>query len=176
LKYKWVHKIKYNYNNATPTSFRSRLTVKGCAQKHGIDYKETFSPVAKITNLRIIIALGVIEAFHFWQLDVSNAFPNADLEEETYMEAPAIMKLGPDKILKLLKALYGLKQASRAWHQHARTLLAALGFRQLSPTVASSSVARVTHSSLWSCMSTTSSWPPDSSPLSNNWSRKSKHG
>ena len=95
--------------NGKPKSFRSRITAKGCSQKAGIDFQEKFSPVARITNLRLIIALGVVEGFHFWQLDVSNAFPNADLHEEIYMEPPSIMKLSPQQVLKLLKALYGLK-------------------------------------------------------------------
>ena len=79
--------------------------------KNKVDFHETFSPVAKITTVRLLLALGVVENFHFWQLDVSNAFPNADLEEEIYMEAPKEMELDRSKVLKLLKALYGLKQA-----------------------------------------------------------------
>jgi hypothetical protein len=121
LKHKWVHKLKYE--KGIPTRFRSRLTVKGCGQKQGIDFHETFSPVAKITTVRLLLALGVVENFHFWQLDVYNAFPNADLEEEIYMEAPKEMELDRSKVLKLLKALYGLTQASRQWHKHARKVL-----------------------------------------------------
>ena len=67
---------------------QARLTAMGCHQREGIDFSETFSPVARLTVLRMLIALGVTENFVFWQADVSNAFPNADLDEEVYMEAP----------------------------------------------------------------------------------------
>jgi hypothetical protein len=110
LKHKWVHKLKFE--KGIPTRFRSRLTVKGCGQKQGIDFHETFSPVAKITTDRLLLALGVVENVYFWQLDVSSTFLNADLEEEIYMEAPKEMESDRSKVLKLFKALYGLKQAS----------------------------------------------------------------
>ena len=133
LNYKWVHKVKYEHG--VPVKFKSRLTVKGCGQRQGIDFNETFSPVARYTTLRIIFALGVTENFEYHQVDFSNAFPNADLEEEVYMKAPKevceYLNLPEDSILRLLKALYGLKQASRMWHLLLRDHLIQLGFTQL---------------------------------------------
>ena len=96
-----------------------------------MDFSETFSPVARLAALRLIMALGVTENFHYWQIDVSNAFPNADVDEEIYMKAPPEMDLPAGKVLRLLKALYGLKQASRQWHRLVRDFLLDLGFDQL---------------------------------------------
>jgi hypothetical protein len=83
LGFKWVHKVKME--NGRPIKYKSRLTVMGCHQRAGIDFSETFSPVARLSALRLIIALGVTENFHYHQLDVGNAFPNADVEEEIYL-------------------------------------------------------------------------------------------
>ena len=129
LGFKWVHKVKME--NGRPVKYKSRLTVMGCHQRAGIDFSETFSPVARLSALRLIIALGVTENFHYHQLDVGNAFPNADVEEEIYMKAPQEMGLPPGKFLRLRKALYGLKQASRQWHQMVCQFLLSLGFNQL---------------------------------------------
>ena len=129
LGFKWVHKVKTE--NGRPIKFKSRLTVMGCHQRAGIDFSETFSPVARLAALRLIIALGVTENFHYWQCDVGNAFPNADVDEEIYMKAPPEMNLPEGKFLRLKKALYGLKQASRQWHQLVRQFLMSLGFEQL---------------------------------------------
>jgi hypothetical protein len=129
LKYKWVLKVKYE--KGVPIKYKARLTAMGCHQREGIDFSETFSPVARLTVLRMIIALGVTEDFVFWQADVSNAFPNADLEEEVFMEAPPELGLPKGTILRLLKALYGLKQASRMWHLLVRDFLLEQGFDQL---------------------------------------------
>ena len=129
LGFKWVHKVKSE--NGRPVLYKSRLTVMGCHQRAGIDFSETFSPVARLAALRLIIALGVTENFHYWQCDVGNAFPNASVEEEIYMKAPPEMGLPEGKYLRLLKALYGLKQASRQWHQLVRQFLLTLGFAQL---------------------------------------------
>ena len=129
LGYKWVHKVKYE--NGRPIKYKSRLTVMGCHQRPGVDFSETFSPVARLAALRLIMALGVTENFHYWQIDVSNAFPNADVDEEIYMKAPPEMDLPAGKVLRLLKALYGLKQASRQWHRLVRDFLLDLGFDQL---------------------------------------------
>jgi hypothetical protein len=103
----------------------------GCHQRQGVDFSETFSPVARLAALRLIIALGVTEDFHYWQMDVGNAFPNADVEEEIYMKVPPEMDLPDGYVLRLHKALYGLKQASRQWHKLVREFLLSLGFSQL---------------------------------------------
>jgi transposase InsO family protein len=129
LNHKWVLKVKYE--GGKPTKYKARLTVMGCHQREGIDYSETFSPVANLAVLRIIIALGVTENFVFHQADVSNAFPNADLDEEVYMKPPAELNLPAGSVLRLLKALYGLKQASRMWHIKFRDFLLGLVFTQL---------------------------------------------
>jgi hypothetical protein len=129
LLYKWVLKKKYDIYNKL--IFKARLTVKGCSQRAGIDFNDTFSPVAKLTAVRLILSLGVIENFIFRQLDVQNAFPNATLSDvDIYMLAPKEMN-SEHIYLKLNRALYGLKQASREWNLLITSTLKELGFKQL---------------------------------------------
>ena len=129
LRHKWVFRRKWE--DGVITTYRSRLTIKGCGQKYGINFTDTFSPVADLAILRLILALGVTENFLFWKVDVSNAFPNATLDEEIYMYPPAEMGLPENALLRLLKALYGLKQASRLWHALIAQLLIEFGFSRL---------------------------------------------
>ena len=129
LNHKWVHKVKFE--DGKPVRYKSRLTVMGCAQREGIDFTETFSPVARLANLRLILALGVTEGFHYWQLDVSNVFPNANVEEVIFMRPPKELRLPANSFLRLLKALYGLKQASHMWHNLVSSILVAHLFKKL---------------------------------------------
>ena len=114
---KWVYKIKHN-SNGTIARYKARLVVKGYAQKYGFDYEETFSPVAKMTTTRTLLAIAAAKKWKLYHLDVKNTFLNGDLEEEIYVEQPQgyVHPDYPDYVCKLKKALYGLKQASRAWY------------------------------------------------------------
>ena len=89
--------------------------VKGFAKKEGIDFVEIFSPIVKMTSIRIVLSLVVIEGLHLEQLDVKTTFLHGDLEEEIYMEKPqGYMVIGKEKMVcRLKKSLYGLKQAPR---------------------------------------------------------------
>jgi hypothetical protein len=129
LLYKWVLKKKYDIYNKL--IYKARLTVKGCSQKAGLDFTDTFSPVAKLTAIRLILSLGAIQNLQFHQFDVQNAFPNAELTDvDIYMLAPK--ELHSDYLyVKLLRALYGLKQASREWNQLITKILIDIGFKQL---------------------------------------------
>jgi hypothetical protein len=130
LLYKWVLKKKYDIYNKL--IYKARLTVKGCAQRAGIDFMDTYSPVAKLTAVRLILSLGTIQNFQFKQFDVQNAFPNATLSDvEIYMVVPKEMNADNSSFLKLKRALYGLKQASREWNLLITNILKELGFRQL---------------------------------------------
>ena len=130
LKYKWVLKTKFDIFNKY--IHKARLTVKGCAQRQGFDFDETFSPVAQLSAVRLILSHAAAEGMLLYQFDVQNAFPNAELTNiDIYMEPPTIMNLPPNSYLKLHRALYGLRQASREWNLLLTKTLKDLGFKQL---------------------------------------------
>ena len=91
--------------------------AKGFIQTYGVDYLETFSPVAKINTVRVILSLAANHDWDLQQFDVKNAFLHGDLEEEIYMELPPgyDRQVATGIVCKLKKALYGLKQSPRAW-------------------------------------------------------------
>ena len=127
------------YIDGAPNKFKMRLTAKGCNQREGIDFDETFSPVARITTIRFLVAYAVGASFVFRQADITNAFPNASLDRTIYLDVDGVLAeilrdiidYQPGDLIKLSKALYGLKQASRNWHQLVLTVLMQLGFSPL---------------------------------------------
>ena len=98
--------------------YKARLVVKGFAQKKGIYFDEIFYPVVKMTSIRTILSLVVVEYLHLEQLDVKMAFLHGDLEEDIYMQQPQGYEVkGKDNLVcRLKKSLYGLKQAPRKWY------------------------------------------------------------
>jgi hypothetical protein len=126
IKSKWVFKLKIDGR------FRARLVAKGFTQIPGIDYDETFSPVARFESLRLLLALAALENWEIHQMDVKSAFLNGVLNEEIYMEQPqGFVAAGQEnKVCRLKKALYGLKQASYAWNQQFHGVLSELGFER----------------------------------------------
>ena len=89
--------------------------AKGYTQSYGIDYLETFAPVAKMTTIRALISLAANLGWKL-QLDVKNAFLHGDLKEEVFMELPPRFSHNKEgQVCKLKKALYGLEQSPRAW-------------------------------------------------------------
>ena len=93
--------------------YKARLVAKGFTQEYGIDYEETFAPVAHISSVRTLLAVAVAVAskWDLFQMDVKNAFLNRDLSEEVYMQPPPGLSVDSNKICHLRRALYGLKQA-----------------------------------------------------------------
>lgn len=127
---RWVYRIKWN-PDGTIKEFKSRFVGKGYHQRHGLDYKETFSPVLKHTTVRIVLDVAVSRGWPLRQLDVNSAFLQGHLNEDVYMEQPPgfVDKDRPHYVCKLRKALYGLKQAPRAWYEELRNFLLATGFK-----------------------------------------------
>lgn len=125
---RWVYKIKTK-SDGSIERHKARLVAKGFTQQHGMDYEETFAPVAKLTTVRVLIALASTSQWCLSQMDVKNAFLNGDLKEEVYMTPPPGVAHQPGEVCKLKKALYGLKQAPRAWFEKFATVIGSLGFR-----------------------------------------------
>ncbi|KAK8636397.1 hypothetical protein V6N13_124143 [Hibiscus sabdariffa] len=109
---KWVFKKKTDMDGNVQT-YKGRLVAKGYRQIHGIDYDETFSPVAMFKSIRILL-----DDYEIWQMDVKTAFLNGKLEEDVYMTQPEgfVTPENAGKVCKLQRSIYGLKQASRSWN------------------------------------------------------------
>lgn len=107
-----------------------KLVAKGFSQEYGIDYEETFAPVARMTTVRTLLAVASIQCWKLHQLDVKNAFLHGDLHEEIYMTPPPGLSRPPRYVCRLRKALYGLKQAPRAWFEKFRSTILQQGFFQ----------------------------------------------
>ena len=106
--------------------------ARGFSQIPGIDFEETFSPVACFETVRLLLALSVLEDWEIEALDVKTAFLYGNLDEELYMEQPEgfVVKEQEKKVYKLKKSLYGLKQAAIAWNKQANKSLTKLGFKR----------------------------------------------
>ncbi|RVW60936.1 Retrovirus-related Pol polyprotein from transposon RE1 [Vitis vinifera] len=128
---KWIFTIKYKADGSVER-FKARLVARGFTQSYGIDYQETFAPVAKLNTIRILLSLAVNQDWCLQQLDIKNAFLNEDLEEEVYMEIPPGFEesMAKNQVCKLQKSLYGLKQSPRAWFDRFTKAVLKLGYKQ----------------------------------------------
>jgi hypothetical protein len=125
---KWIFRLKKNPDGSID-KYKGRLVVKGFSQRHGIDYSETFSPVAKMGTIRSILSIAASEKMHLIQFDVSTAFLYGELEETVFMRQPQGYGDGTSKVCQLKRSLYGLKQAPRCWNKRFGDFLQRHGFK-----------------------------------------------
>ncbi|GJR56383.1 retrovirus-related pol polyprotein from transposon TNT 1-94 [Tanacetum coccineum] len=114
---KWIYKVKLDeYGDVLKN--KARLVAKGYRQEEGIDFEESFAPVARIEAIRIFIANAASKNMTIYQMDVKTTFLNGELKEEVYVSQPEgfVDPDHPTHVYRLKKALYGLKQAPRAWY------------------------------------------------------------
>ena len=128
---RWVFSIKYKADGLI-NQYKARLVAKGFTQTHGIDYSETFSPVAKLNTVRVLLSLAANLDWPLHQLDIKNAFLHNNLDEEIYMEVPPgyTGSIETKIVCKLERALYGLKQSPRAWFGQFSSAMRKYGYRQ----------------------------------------------
>jgi len=128
---KWVFRTKFNPDGSI-FKHKARLVVKGFAQVAGVDYGDTFAPVARHDTIRLLLALAGQNEWKVYHLDVKSSFLNHILLEEIYVQQPEGFEVAghEHKVYKLHKALYGLRQAPRAWYSRIDTHLIQLGFKR----------------------------------------------
>jgi hypothetical protein len=128
---KWIYSVKQNAKGKVER-YKARLVARGYSQTYGIDYDETFAPVAKMSTVRILISCAANFGWPLHQLDVKNAFLHGDLQEEVYMEMPPgfVRPETKGKVCRLKKSLYGLKQSPRAWFDRFRQVVCGMGYGQ----------------------------------------------
>ncbi|KAL8097695.1 hypothetical protein AgCh_030709 [Apium graveolens] len=126
---KWVYKRKIGADGQMET-YKARLVGKGFKQRQGIDFDETFSPVALLKSIRILLAISAYYGYEIWQMDVKMAFLNGELEEEVSMtQSEGFLSKGNEHLVcKLLRTIYGLRQASRRWNIHFDETIKEFGF------------------------------------------------
>nr|GEW17741.1 hypothetical protein [Tanacetum cinerariifolium] len=129
INLKWLWKNKRDEEN-TVIRNKSRLVAKGYAQKEGVDFEESFAPVARLEAVRLFIAYAAHKSFTIYQMEVKTAFLYGPLKDEVYVNQPDgfIDPYHPDQVYRLKKALYGLKQAPRAWYDELSKFLLSKGF------------------------------------------------
>jgi Reverse transcriptase (RNA-dependent DNA polymerase). len=121
LKGTWAFKLK-RLPDGTPLKYKARYCCRGDMQTAGVDYFDTYAPVVQWSTIRIVLTLALKHGWSTRQVDYTNAFAQADIQEEVYIEPPRGFsgQDGLDKVLKLRKSLYGLKQAPKTFFDKLR--------------------------------------------------------
>lgn len=129
LDCKWTYITKFNADGSV-TKYKSRLVDQGNHQEFGLDYTETFSPVAELPTIRILLVIALYHNWQVHQLDVANAFLHGNLSEEVFMAQPKGFEDAnhPNHVCHLKMAIYELKQASRQWYNTFTQFLVSIGF------------------------------------------------
>ncbi|GJW34706.1 retrotransposon protein, putative, ty1-copia subclass [Tanacetum coccineum] len=131
VRSKWIFKKKTDMDGILHT-YKALLLAKGYTQLYRVDYEETFSLVADIRAIRILISIAAYYDYKIWQMDVKIAFLNGYLDEDIYMVQPEgfVDPNHPRKVCKLQRSIYGLKQASRSWNKRFDEEIKRFGFAQ----------------------------------------------
>ena len=130
LPYKWVFALKYD-NNGNITRYKARLVANGFQQQKGIDYDETFSPVARVATIRAFVSAALHKEHPIHQLDVKTAYLYGEIDKDIYMKQPKEFQTYKEGYcLKLDKSLYGLKQAGKIWYENLTENILNNGFTE----------------------------------------------
>ena len=131
IENKWIFNKKTDADGNV-TIYKARLVAKGFRQVQGVDYDETFSPLAMLKSVRILLVIAAFYDYEIWQMDVKTAFLNGYLKEELYIMQPEgfVDPKGANKVCKLQQSIYGLMQASRSWNIRFDSVIKAYGFIQ----------------------------------------------
>ena len=124
-----MYSLKYNPDGSI-ARYKARRVARGFSQAYGLDYHKTFSPVARLSSIRVLFSIALDQSWPLHQLDVSNAFLYGDLAKEVFMEQPPgyVAQGESSEVCLLKKAIYGLKQSPRAWFHKFSQLLFSYGF------------------------------------------------
>jgi hypothetical protein len=129
---RWVYKTKRDASGGI-AKYKARIVAQGYSQIEGVDYDETFSPVARLTSLRLLMAVVASKGLRLHQMDADTAFLNGKLDEEVYMALPPGYQNSVEgtTCVKLVKSLYGLKQSPRVWWKLVSCYFQSLGFKRV---------------------------------------------
>nr|GFA71772.1 retrovirus-related Pol polyprotein from transposon TNT 1-94 [Tanacetum cinerariifolium] len=129
---KWIYKVKLDELGGILKN-QACLVARGYRQEEGIDFEESFAPVARLEAIRIFLAYTAHKNMVVYQMDVKTAFLNGNLREEVYVSQPNgfVDPDNPNHVYKLKKALYGLKQAPRAWYDMLSSFLLSQEFSKV---------------------------------------------
>ena len=128
LSSRWIFRKKTEADGST--RYKARLVARGFMQREGVDYTDTYAPVARLPTIRTMLVLGLQNQHHIRHLDVTTAFLYGDLVETVYMAPPDGVKVPTNHVLLLRKSIYGLKQAPRCWNTRFPHFITSLGFEQ----------------------------------------------
>ncbi|POM64196.1 Retrotransposon Tca5 Polyprotein [Phytophthora palmivora] len=129
IGFKWVFALKHD-EHGNITRFKARVVALGFLQTYGVNYSETYSPVASMATVRLFLAICCQLGYRIKQFDIETAFLNGSLDEEVYMKVPQGLNVADGNVCRLRRSLYGLKQAAAAWYRTISDVFLKAGFRQ----------------------------------------------
>ena len=126
---RWVFDLKFDTDGSIKR-YKARLVAQGFSQTHGVDYFDTFAPVASAVSVRLLLALATIYNWDIRQLDIETAYLNAPVKETIYMRQVPGFEVPGNKVLKLKRSLYGLKQSGKNWNDYLSEFLLGIGMQR----------------------------------------------